>query len=263
MGKRSNQGICSSKIKRRIKIKICSKCHNAYPNSKKYFSIRTRYPIVLKGECRKCYNTYRKKYYKEHSKKILETNKNYRDNNKYKVKIIQKNYRKTHKKKLMQYTLKYRDEHKKELKFKNREYQRSEKRKKYIQQYNKTHKIQTRKRNKEYFDFKRKTDLVFKIKSNLRRRFHHALKDGLGKKISGVLVLTGCSVENLIKSLESKFLPGMTWGNYGHGENKWNIDHVVPCSAFNLTEIEQQQKCFHFSNLQPLWQPDNFKKGSK
>ncbi len=49
----------------------------------------------------------------------------------------------------------------------------------------------------------------------------------------------------------------MSWENYGKGKGKWNIDHEIPCRSFDLTKEEEQYKCFHWSNLQPLWEQDN------
>ena len=51
----------------------------------------------------------------------------------------------------------------------------------------------------------------------------------------------------------------MSWDNYG----KWHIDHVRPCSSFDLTDAKQQEECFHYTNLQPLWAAENLQKGSK
>jgi len=49
----------------------------------------------------------------------------------------------------------------------------------------------------------------------------------------------------------------MNWENYG----KWHIDHIIPlASAKNKEEMEN---LFHYSNLQPLWASDNFKKSDK
>jgi hypothetical protein len=45
--------------------------------------------------------------------------------------------------------------------------------------------------------------------------------------------------------LKSKFAVGMTIDNYG----EWHIDHIIPCSAFNLSDPEQQKKCFHYYGL--------------
>ena len=51
----------------------------------------------------------------------------------------------------------------------------------------------------------------------------------------------------------------MSWENHG----TWHIDHRVPCAKFDLTKKEEQEKCFHYTNLQPLWAKDNLSKGNK
>ena len=51
----------------------------------------------------------------------------------------------------------------------------------------------------------------------------------------------------------------MNWNNYG----EWHIDHIKPCSLFNLELEEEQLECFNYKNLQPLWAIDNIKKGNK
>jgi hypothetical protein len=44
---------------------------------------------------------------------------------------------------------------------------------------------------------------------------------------------------------------------------EWHIDHKLPCAFFNLQSKEQQKRCFHYTNLQPLWAKDNIKKGGR
>ena len=52
---------------------------------------------------------------------------------------------------------------------------------------------------------------------------------------------------------------GMTWENYG----EWHLDHMRPCASFNLEDPEEQKKCFHWTNLQPLWAKDNLAKSDR
>ena len=59
--------------------------------------------------------------------------------------------------------------------------------------------------------------------------------------------------------MKIKFVDGMSWDNYG----EWEIDHIRPCASFDLTDVGEQLKCFHYTNLQPLWMIDNIIKKDK
>ncbi len=63
----------------------------------------------------------------------------------------------------------------------------------------------------------------------------------------------GCSKEDFLKHIESKFLENMNWEN----RNLWDIDHIIPCCSFNLENEEERKECFHYTNLRPLWSIDN------
>lgn len=97
----------------------------------------------------------------------------------------------------------------------------------------------------------------FRLSSVLRHRIYLALK-GICKS-NKTSILLGCSIDQLKQHLKSKFQQGMTWENYG----EWHIDHIRPCASFDLSKLEEQKKCFHFSNLQPLLAKDNLAKGDK
>ena len=71
----------------------------------------------------------------------------------------------------------------------------------------------------------------------------------------------GCTTAQLKVHLEDQFQPGMTWDNHGWGNDKWHIDHIVPMASAK-TRDGIYELC-HYSNLQPLWQPDNFAKSDK
>lgn len=119
--------------------------------------------------------------------------------------------------------------------------------------------------NKEKHRLKRieqMKDPLFRVSKQLRDRLYHAIKKiGINKK-THTKELLGCSFEEAKLHIESLWLPGMDWSNYGHGKGKWCIDHIIPCAMFDLTKLEDQQKCFHYTNLQPLWYSDNAKKSS-
>jgi hypothetical protein len=65
--------------------------------------------------------------------------------------------------------------------------------------------------------------------------------------------LLGCSIEEFKEHIEKKFKKGMTWNNYG----EWELDHIKPCCSFDLTDLEQQKLCFHYTNIQPLWKKEH------
>lgn len=102
-----------------------------------------------------------------------------------------------------------------------------------------------------------KSNSTRKLKADLRSRLNRAIR-GSYKSGSAVSDL-GCSIEHLKKYLESKFLPGMTWGN--RGQDGWHIDHIIPLSHFDLSDREQLKKACHYTNLQPMWAIDNIRKG--
>jgi hypothetical protein len=97
-----------------------------------------------------------------------------------------------------------------------------------------------------------------KIRQNLSGRIQLALKS---KKNIKTMKYLGCSFEEFLNHIEKQFKPGMTWDNYGRGG--WHVDHIIPCNSFDLTQLQHRLACFHFSNLQPLWESENIQKGDK
>ena len=177
--------------------------------------------------CRKCQKEYQKGWYQQNAEKQKEYQKAYRKQNAEKKKEYDKAYYE----------------------------QNREKKKEYQKAWSK----QNRDKRRTYDRNKRKTDLNYKLTDNLRNRVRKTLN---GKsKSKNTLKLLGCSVDFLKKHIESQFEPGMSWENYGF--DGWHMDHIVPCASFDLSDPEQQQKCFHYSNLQPLWAKDNISKSAK
>lgn len=112
----------------------------------------------------------------------------------------------------------------------------------------------------EYNKIRRQSDLNYKIKHNFRSRFSMLLKQNKTYKTNSVINLLGCSLDELKQHLEFQFRDGMNFENHG---TIWEIDHIKPCSKFDLTNIEEQKICFHYTNLQPLYKQENRKKSNK
>jgi len=116
-----------------------------------------------------------------------------------------------------------------------------------------------------YENKQRKNNPQFRFKQNLSRRIRGAITKLKTKKNISTLELTGINnIQSLMHYIAKQFkcdLKGkpMTWDNYG----EWHIDHIKPCISFDLTCPIQQKKCFHYTNLQPLWAIDNLKKHAK
>jgi len=102
-------------------------------------------------------------------------------------------------------------------------------------------------------------DISFRILTNLRGRLWKSIQ-GI-TKAGTTKELVGCPQEYLLKYLESQFDDEMSWSNYGL--NGWEIDHKIPCNSFNFENEEEQRECFHYSNLQPLWDKINRSKGDR
>jgi hypothetical protein len=188
---------------------------------------------------------YDKKYYIKNKEKILlRCKKNYIKN---KERILKKGRE-------------YYQKNKKIINKRKRNYQKlyCSRNKEKILKWAKKARMKRRDKFNKYIKDRLKTDINFKLRKTIRARIRLALKND--KKRSKTLKLLG--VNNIItakKHLEKLFKPRMTWKNHG----KWHIDHIIPCSSFDLTKASEQRECFHYTNLQPLWASENLAKGSK
>lgn len=102
---------------------------------------------------------------------------------------------------------------------------------------------------------------IYKLKMNLEANVRNSLRNKNRKKLNKTNKLLGCTYQEFYKYIEQKFKLGMNWQNAGlYG---WHLDHIRPVSSFDLKNLEEQQKCNHYTNFQPLWAKENLKKGNK
>jgi hypothetical protein len=201
--------------------KVCKKCLNE--KSLCLFYKQTRNKDGYWNTCIEC----EKNKYKENSDKKKQKVSEYRKNNKEKVKDSKKKHYELNRKKILE--------------------------QKKIYTYN-TREIRNKKRYDKYH-----SDVLYKIKRNVRGRLLLFLKSKQISKTNTTFKLVGGTPEIIKEHLEKQFTDNMCWENYGF--NGWHIDHIIPLSSAK-TEEEVYKLC-HFTNLQPLWAEDNLKKGKK
>lgn len=193
---------------------------------------------------------YVKKYRKTHAEEIRNWRKEYDFKRKKEIAEWRKQYNKIHRDEIKKKTKKYRDKNKQKI--------NATKRKRYHSNIDKYRSIASK-----YQKAKWKTDFSFRILHALRNRLRKVVKSQNAKKCDHTIVLLGCSKTFLKRYIESKFEKGMSWSNYGRLYDQWQIDHIRPCSSFKLIDPKEQRKCFHYTNLRPLWNKDNWSKNSK
>jgi hypothetical protein len=142
-------------------------------------------------------------------------------------------------------------------------YDQSEKRKAYMKAYMKAYRESEAGKayNKAYRKNRRHNDPVYKLQCNLRSGFRKWIKGN--RKTCRTEKYAGCTYQELLDHLESQFEEGMTWENHGVGDDKWQIDHFKAQSRFDPTIEEEAFKCWHYTNLQPMWSSENIKHSNK
>ena len=129
----------------------------------------------------------------------------------------------------------------------------------YLKEYRKTHKEQIRYQKRRYERIRYGNDPEYKLKKYLRRKIASSINGKMFYKHS--VELLGCTIEEFRGYIESLFSPGMTWSNWS--SNGWHLDHIIPVSFFNFSSAEDQRRCFHYTNIRPLWAKDNLSKRNK
>jgi hypothetical protein len=105
----------------------------------------------------------------------------------------------------------------------------------------------------------RNTSPIHALRHNMRNRIRSSLKNKSQNKDKRTIQYLGCSWDHFKLHIESQFVYGMNWDNYGF--NGWHIDHIMPLSSAN--NQKELEKLFHYTNCQPLWAADNISKGGR
>lgn len=104
---------------------------------------------------------------------------------------------------------------------------------------------------------RRLQDAFFGIVEAMKVRIHRVLNDTKGSRSWDYI---GCDRSSLRTWLEFQFDENMSWDNYA---SYWQIDHVIPITKFDLSNIDNANICFHWSNVRPLEKTRNLSKSDK
>lgn len=211
------------------KWRICYTC-----KEKKDFD---EYRILPNGRpfcnCNKCISEYNKNYRYGHKRgEMLERKRKYYEENKEKININFKKYREENKELVLERKRIYREKYREKI----NEKQRSQ---------------EARKNRRNWARNKMQTDPQFAIAQKLRKRIKNAFSVRDVKKLAKTEELLGCTIDFFKNHIEKLFTPNMSWDILNTGII--NLDHIIPISSFNLLIREEQLKCFHYTNYQPLW----------
>jgi hypothetical protein len=181
------------------------------------FNKNKRYKDGIISICKKCKS---------------KMNMSWAKNNPNKVKAIRDSH-----------TLKHRDE----LNLKSRQwYLNNPDKVKQGRNNNKTKRNQQRKE-------RRKTDVKYRLIELCRHRQYLTLNGNI--KSAHTIELIGCSIEFFKNYLFTKF--HNDYPKVALYLPACEMHHIVKCSDFNMSDPEQQRKCFHYTNVKLMLKADH------
>ncbi|CAB4196915.1 hypothetical protein UFOVP1290_435 [uncultured Caudovirales phage] len=228
----------------------CIACNAIKPIEDFPISQSCKDKLYYRNRCKICFLNFRKEYRKKNS----HQDKNYKNKNKDKILEYNKNYYKKNKDKCdlsnMKNYLKYK---------------KCGKTKQYSTKYISLNKIKINEKARNLYRIKRKTDINFKLASNISRSIRYQLKLNSSSKMNeSCKKYLQYSIQELKEHLEKQFEPWMNWNNHGcymvkswvdndQSTWKWQIDHIIPQSTFKYTSMEDEdfKKCWSLDNLRP------------
>lgn len=112
-----------------------------------------------------------------------------------------------------------------------------------------------------YFNERYQSDENFNISIKLRDKLKRIKRNlVLGKISQKIFDLCSCENDQFKKWFEYLTNNTLDWSTFNE---KYEIDHIIPVSSFDLTIEEEQKKCFKWSNLRIVTKEDNRSKGKK
>lgn len=207
-------------------MKLCKKCgENKELNQ---FVKNRNKSDGLHTVCKSCTKIYKAKYYKENKDEILQSFRERYKENPDEYKEAENRRRRANLEVYNQRSLSYQKQNKEKVNQRHREWESKQ----------------------------RQSNVQFKIRASIRQNLHNAINRDSVNCIAAQQL--GCSISFFKDYLSKQFKADMSWENRGY---LWSIDHIIPLSAFDLTDSDQLKQACHYTNTQPLYTVENNKKG--
>ncbi len=226
-------------------FKICKIC--GLKKSIGHFRFNNFSKDKKETRCKKCEINRRIEYRKRNEKKEKEYNKKWSKDNSADINAKRRKRRGLNKEKYNKIVRERRAANK-------------EKYKEAARAYRAANKDSINRNQRRWLKIKREKDVSFRIAKSVSSRIRHALTNSGERKCKSYKKYLGCDVEVYKIYLESQFVNGMSWSNYGKA---WHIDHKIPISWFNLSNLACCEKAFNYANTQPLLISENLSKGNR
>lgn len=110
----------------------------------------------------------------------------------------------------------------------------------------------------EYERYRRKNNPYYHFLNWLRGDINRSLRRQHAAKGGRTEELVGCPFEQLRDHISSQFTEGMSWDK----RESFDVDHIVPVSAFDLKDVEEQRWAFNWQNMRPMSPLANKQKGN-
>jgi hypothetical protein len=221
-------------------MKFCNKCKTS--KLEKEFNKDKNCKDGLRPQCKMCI----KQYYENNKEKIHTKQKWYRENNKEKIHTKQKWYRENNKEKVATRQKLWYNNNKERI----------------VTYWQSSIGKLSQKRTR----IKKLLTSKGRLNQNISIAINQSLKrNGSSKNGCHWETLVGYTVQQLKPHLEKQFEDWMNWFNYGHGKDKWCIDHKRPIASFDFDSPKHSdfKKCWALKNLRPMRCSENFSKGAK
>ena len=219
-----------------MEMKICSKCNIEKPNTNEYFAFQNKSKGMLKNNCKICDKEYRK----NNKERIKESKRIYAERNKEKIKEYFKEYYKNNKDKIKKSTKEYQENNREKVRKYKKEYRSRDKTKNMMKEYLKEYQKNNKDKLNEYFKEYQKNNKDKMIFYSSQRR---ALRAGNGG--------------NYTPEQRKEMLEYFDYKCAYTGEcirNNLHIDHIIPVTKGGSNYIY---------NLVPSTPSANMSKGNK